>query len=254
MARCIAIANQKGGVGKTTTAVNLSACLGERGKKVLVVDIDPQGNTGSGLGINKKKLKKTAYDVLVGGEPMEKVLWKTPYKNLTLCPSSIDLAGAEIDLITAEDRLQKVKKAVRTVAEDYDYIIIDCPPSLGILTLNGLVAADSVLVPIQCEFFALEGLSQITDTIRKIKNGHNPNLELEGVLLTMYDGRTNLSMQVAAEVKKYFPKNTFSTAIPRNVRLGEAPSFGQPITIYDPRSKGAEAYFDVADEVIENNG
>lgn len=254
MAKCIAIANQKGGVGKTTTAVNLSACLGERGKKVLVVDLDPQGNTGSGFGVNKKKLEKTIYDVLLGEEAIENVLWETPYKNLTLCPSSIDLAGAEIDLIAAEDRLEKVKKAVDSVAERFDYVIIDCPPSLGILTLNGLIAADSVLVPIQCEFFALEGLSQISDTINKVKKGYNPGLELEGVLLTMFDGRTNLSMQVAAEVKKYFPKRTFSTAIPRNVRLGEAPSFGQPITVYDPRSKGAEAYFDVADEVIENNG
>lgn len=252
MAKVTAIVNQKGGVGKTTTCINLSSCLAAKGKKVLVIDIDPQGNTTSGLGINKRKLKKSVYDVLINDEEMNHVIIKTDYENLYICPSNIQLAGAEIELVAVMSREFRLKQAIEPIKDEYDFIIIDCPPSLGLLTLNAFACSNSVLVPIQCEYYALEGLSQLTTTIKKIKKYLNKELEIEGVLLTMFDARTNLSIQVVDEVKKYFPKKVYKTIIPRNVRLSEAPSFGQPIIVYDPRSRGAECYIELAEEVIEN--
>ncbi|MDK2933563.1 MAG: chromosome partitioning protein [Clostridiales bacterium] len=247
----IAVANQKGGVGKTTTSVNLSACLAAKGKKVLVIDIDPQGNTTSGIGINKKSLKKSIYDVIINDEEMRKVIIPTNYENLHICPSNIQLAGAEIELVAIESREYCLKNAVELIKNNYDYILIDCPPSLGLLTVNAFTCADSILVPIQCEYYALEGLSQLTNTIKQVKKYLNSSLEIEGVLLTMFDARTNLAIQVVEEVKKYFPKKVYKTVIPRNIRLSEAPSFGQPIIEYDPRSRGAECYTELADEVIQ---
>ncbi len=252
MGRVIAVANQKGGVGKTTTAVNLSACLAAKGKKVLVIDIDPQGNTTSGLGINKKEIAKSIYHVIIDDEPMEECIVKTDYENLHICASNIDLAGAEIELVAIMAREYRLKNAVDTVKRNYDFIIIDCPPSLGLITINAFTCADSVLVPIQCEYYALEGLSQLTNTIKKVRKHLNPELDIEGVLLTMFDARTNLSIQVVEEVKKYFPKKVYKTVIPRNVKLGEAPSFGQPIIVYDSRSRGAECYIDLAEEVCDS--
>lgn len=253
MGKVIAIANQKGGVGKTTTSVNLSACLGAQGKKVLVIDIDPQGNTSSGLGVDPRAVEKSIYDCVINDMPLDETTIELKFKNLWLCPANIDLAGAELELVAKPNREYCLKEAISKVKDKYDFIIIDCPPSLGLITLNSFAAADSILVPIQCEYYALEGLSQLTGTIKIIKKTINPALQLEGVLLTMFDARTNLSIQVVEEVKKYFGEKVYSSVIPRNVRLSEAPSFGLPIIEYDKHSKGAESYTLLAKEVIKNN-
>jgi len=253
MARIIAIANQKGGVGKTTTAINLSACLAERKRKVLVIDIDPQGNTTSGLGINKNKLEKTIYDMMIGECSLNECLIESVFDNLDLLPSNVNLAGAEIELIGIKDREYILKNHVKTIRDNYDYIIIDCPPSLNTLTVNAMTTADTVLVPIQCEFYALEGLTQLIHTINLVKKRLNPALEMEGVVFTMYDARTNLSLQVVENVKQNLKQNIYKTIIPRNVRLAEAPSHGLPINMYDPKSAGAEGYRQLAEEVIEND-
>jgi chromosome partitioning protein len=250
MGRVIAIANQKGGVGKTTTSVNLSACLAQEGNKVLIIDIDPQGNTTSGLGIDKGDIDECIYNVLVEDQKARNVIVPTPTENLYILPSTIQLAGAEIELVPTISREVRLKRAIDSVKEDYDYIIIDCPPSLGLLTINSLTAADSVLIPVQCEYYALEGLSQLLNTVRLVQKHLNQDLEIEGVLLTMLDARTNLGIQVIEEVKKYFREKVFQTIIPRNVRLGEAPSHGKPIITYDPKSRGAEVYLDLAKEVM----
>ncbi len=250
MAKTIAVLNQKGGVGKTTTAVNLAACVGAKGKKVLLVDIDPQGNSTSGFGIDKRAIKVSSYDVLVGNNKSKEAIVHTEFQGVDLMVSNMNLAGAELEIIDVKNRESLLKSALALIWEDYDYIFLDCPPSLGLITLNALTASDSFLVPIQCEYYALEGLSQLMATVRNIKRLYNPYIELEGVLLTMYDGRLNLTQQVVEEVKKFFPKKVYSTTIPRNVRLSEAPSFGQPIIYFDKRSKGAEAYIDFADEFL----
>ena len=252
MGKAIAIFNQKGGVGKTTTNVNLAACLAIKGKKVLILDIDPQGNTTSGIGIMKKGLKKTSYEILIDDKlAPEKAIMKTGVKNLDIIPASVKLAGAEIELVQLEGREKRLKKALEKIKSKYDYIFIDCPPSLGLLTINSLTAVDSVLIPIQCEFYALEGVSQLMSTVELVQKNLNPGLQIQGVILSMFDGRTNLSIQVVEEVKKYFREKVYSTVIPRNVRLAEAPSHGLPITEYDPKSKGAEAYLEFADEFLE---
>lgn len=253
MGKIIAIANQKGGVGKTTTAVNLSACLGKAGKKTLIVDIDPQGNTTSGLGIDPKGLEYSVYDCLINEVKMKDVILKTEFENLWILPSNINLAGAELELVMKEKREFLLKKALYEIKDYFDFILIDCPPSLGLITLNSFTATDSILIPIQCEYYALEGLSQLTNTIKMIKKSLNPDLSIEGVLLTMFDARTNLSIQVVDEVKKFFGGKVFGTIIPRNVRLSEAPSFGQPVIEYDKHSRGAECYSELAQEVIERN-
>lgn len=259
MGKIIAVVNQKGGVGKTTSTVNISAALGEKGKKVLLVDIDPQGNATSGLGISKRGLSASSCELLLGengnGEKVTAAdcIVKTEFKGLSVIPSSIDLAGTEVRLVDLPRREARLKEALGAVRSEYDFILIDCPPSLGLITLNALVAADTFLVPIQCEYFALEGLSQLMATVRQIKRLYNQYIDLEGVLLTMYDSRLNLTNQVVAEVKKYFPKKIYRSPIPRSVRLSEAPSFGQPITVYDKRSKGCAAYMDVASEIIKQN-
>jgi len=250
--RVIAVANQKGGVGKTTTAVNLGAWLARLGKRVLLVDGDPQGNSTSGVGINKKELEASLYDALIEGKPIEAVVLPTCVEGLEVVPANIDLAGAEIELVPERARETKLKRALAPVLGRYDYILIDCPPSLGLLTINALVAAESVLIPIQCEYYALEGLSQLLDTINLVRANLNPGLRLEGVVLTMFDGRTNLSIQVADEVKRHFRDKVFRSVVPRNVRLSEAPSHGLPIFLYDARSKGSEAYEGLAQEVIAN--
>lgn len=251
MARIIAIANQKGGVGKTTTAINLSACLAEKNRKILTIDIDPQGNTTSGLGIEKNKLKNTIYQMIIGDCTLEECLIHTTIKNLDILPSNVNLAGAEIELIGIEGREFILKRQVDKVRDDYDFIIIDCPPSLNTLTVNAMTTADTVLVPIQCEFYALEGLSQLLHTINLVKQRLNPKLEMEGVVFTMFDARTNLSLQVVENVKANLKQNIYKTIIPRNVRLAEAPSHGLPINLYDPKSAGAEGYRQLAMEVIE---
>ena len=253
MARVIAIANQKGGVGKTTTAVNLSACLARLGKKVLLIDTDPQGNATSGLGINSRETESSVYDVLINAANIKDVLVETDYKNLFVCPSSPALSGAEVELVSVMGREYQLKTAVREISGEYDYIFIDCPPSLGLITLNAFTACDSVLVPIQCEYYALEGLSGLTGTIKRVKSVLNKDIEIEGVLLTMFDARTNLAIQVVDEVKKFFPQKVYKTIIPRNVRLSEAPGFGQPVIVYDPASKGAESYLDLAEEILERS-
>ena len=252
MAKKLAIVNQKGGVGKSTTAINLGAALAEKGLKVLIVDIDPQGNASSGLGINKTDVEYSIYDLLLEGVDFSKVIITVNDSKLDIIPANIDLAGAEIELVSQISRESRLDKALKGDTEMYDYILIDCPPSLGLLTLNALTAADGVIVPIQCEYYALEGLGQLLETIKLVQNNLNNDLELEGVLLTMYDSRTNLSDQVADEVKKHFSNEIYETVIPRNVRLSEAPSFGQSIITYDNRSSGAKAYRKLAQEVLED--
>ncbi|MDQ6421889.1 AAA family ATPase [Paenibacillus sp. LHD-117] len=250
MSKIIAIANQKGGVGKTTTSVNLAACLASIGKKVLLVDIDPQGNTTSGLGINKADVPNCIYDVLINEVHPKDAMVETNVPGLTVIPATIQLAGAEIELVPTISRELRLKKSLHMVKNQFDYILIDCPPSLGILTINSLTAADSVLIPIQCEYYALEGLSQLLNTVRLVQKHLNTSLQIEGVLLTMLDARTNLGIQVIEEVKKYFQQKVYQTIIPRNVRLSEAPSHGQAIITYDPKSKGAEVYLELAKEVV----
>ena len=252
MVKVIAIANQKGGVGKTTTAVNLSACLADLGKKVLLVDFDPQGNSTSGFGFDKAKIKQSVYDVLVNDVPADSVALKSQIDNLMILPATIQLAGAEIELVNIMSRETKLKRVLDKIKYNYEYVIIDCPPSLGLLTINALTAANSVLVPIQCEFYALEGLSQLMNTVTLVQKNLNPALSLEGVVLTMFDARTNLSIQVVDEVKSHFRHKVYQTIIPRNVRLSEAPSHGQPVIRYDPKSKGSQVYFDLAREVIDD--
>jgi chromosome partitioning protein len=252
MAKVISIANQKGGVGKTTTAVNLSACIAEKGKRVLLVDIDPQGNATSGLGVEAHQ-DKSVYNVLVDGVPMEETIQGTMIKKLDVCPANINLAGAEIELVSMVSRENRLKKAIDVIRDKYDYILIDCPPSLGLITLNAFTASDSVLVPIQCEYYALEGLGQLINTIKLVQMHLNQNLIVEGVVLTMFDARTNLSSEVAIEVEKYFGNKVFQTIIPRNIRLSEAPSHGLPITLYDKDSKGAETYKKLAKELLTLN-
>lgn len=251
MGRIIAVANQKGGVGKTTTTINLSACLAEKGKKVLTIDIDPQGNTSSGLGVDKNSLENTVYQLVIGASPIEDCIINNLFENLSILPSNVNLAGAEIELIGIEEREFILKKHIEKIRNNYDYIIIDCPPSLNTLTVNAMTTADTVLVPIQCEYYALEGLTQLIHTINLVKKRLNPNLEIEGVVFTMFDARTNLSLQVVENVKENLKQNIYKSIIPRNVRLAEAPSHGLPINIYDSRSAGAEGYRDLADEVID---
>ncbi|MBR5380391.1 MAG: ParA family protein [Clostridia bacterium] len=252
MAKIIATANQKGGVGKTTTAVNLAACLADAGKKVLLVDLDPQGNATSGLGVSVKGGYEL-YGVMTGEHPAEKAIRVTRFKNLSVLPSSVDLSGCEIELVGEEGRESVLKRALAPVRENYDYIFIDSPPSLGLLTLNALTAADSVLVPIQCEYYALEGVGQLMNTLTLVRKRLNPALDVEGVVLTMLDGRTNLGLQVVSEVKRYFKGKVFATVVPRNVRLSEAPSHGLPIHLYDPLCAGADAYRKLASELIKRN-
>lgn len=250
MGRVIAVANQKGGVGKTTTTVNLAASLAEKGQKVLVIDIDPQGNATSGLGLNKQRIRKSLYDVLIEEASFGEIVLPTGISRLSVAPSTIDLAGAEIELVSVISREKRLRETLLHYRDDYDIILVDCPPSLGLLTVNALTAADGVLIPIQCEYYALEGLTQLLNTIKLVQHKLNPELQLDGVLLTMFDGRTNLSIQVADEVKKHFRDKVYQTIIPRNVRLSEAPSHGLPITLYDAKSRGAEVYNDLAKEVL----
>ena len=254
MGRIIAIANQKGGVGKTTTSINLSSCLAEAGKKILAIDLDPQGNTTSGLGVDKDDLENTVYELMLDECTIRESIHKTEIENLTLIPSNVNLSGAEIELLGINDKEYILKNAVDYIRDDYDFIIIDCPPSLNMLTVNAMTTADTVLVPIQCEYYALEGLSQLMHTIELVQDRLNPKLEMEGVVFTMYDARTNLSLQVVENVKDNLQQNIYKTIIPRNVRLAEAPSYGQPITLYDTRSAGAEAYRLLAEEVINREG
>lgn len=250
MGRIIAFTNQKGGVGKTTSAVNLAASVGILGKRVLMVDCDPQGNTTSGFGISKKGTGSTVYDTLIHRTPLSAATYKTAFENVSIVPTTIALAGAEFELVTAEERESRLRDALAPVRDEYDYIFIDCPPSLGILTLNALVAADGVIVPMQCEYYSLEGLSQLMVSLKQVKRLYNPTLEIVGILITMYNGRLNLSLQVMDELKKYYAGKLFSTTILRNVRLSEAPSYGLPIMYYDKYSKGAEAYEQVSDEIL----
>ena len=250
MGRIIAVANQKGGVGKTTTAINLSSCLAEKGKKVLAVDMDPQGNMTSGLGVDKNSVENTIYDLIIGESGVEEVLKKDILKNLDIIPANIDLSAAEIELIDVEDKEYIVRNVIKDIKDNYDYIIIDCPPSLSMLTINAMTTATSVLVPIQCEYYALEGLSQLIHTVDLVRDRLNPELEIEGVVFTMYDARTNLSLQVVENVKDNLHQNIYKTIIPRNIRLAEAPSYGVPINEYDPKSAGSESYMRLAEEVI----
>ena len=251
MNRIIAVSNQKGGVGKTTTAINLSACLAEKGQRVLVIDIDPQGNTTSGFGIDKYNTESTVYELMVGACLLEECMIETIYEKLSIIPSNVNLAGAEIELIDIDEKEYILKKEIDKVKDKFDYVIIDCPPSLNILTVNAMTTANTILVPIQCEYYALEGLSQLIHTINLVKERLNPELEIEGVVFTMYDARTNLSLQVVENVKENLHQNIYKAIIPRNVRLAEAPSHGIPINVYEPKSAGAEAYRELANEVME---
>ncbi len=252
MGKVVSIANQKGGVGKTTTSVNLSTILAKKGKKVLLLDTDPQGNASSGLGVDKEA-EESIYDILVNDTEVQDVVKKTNIKNLWVCPSNINLAGAEVELVSFMSREYRLKEKLDLVKDQYDFIIIDCPPSLGLITLNAFTASDSVLIPVQCEYYALEGLGQLINTINLVKKHLNKNIEIEGALLTMYDVRTNLSNQVVKEVKKYFNDRVYKNVIPRNVKLSEAPSYGMPISEYDPKSKGAKSYEKVVREFLKNN-
>ena len=252
MGKIISIANQKGGVGKTTTTVNLSTILAKKGKNILLIDADPQGNATSGLGVTKE-VELSVYDVLIGETEIDETLQDTMIKNLKICPSNISLAGAEVQLVTMMSREQRLKTKLDKIKDKYDFILIDCPPSLGLITLNAFTASDSVLIPIQCEYFALEGLGQLLNTVNLVKKHLNKDLDIEGALLTMYDARTNLSNQVVKEVKKYFENKVYKTVIPRNVRLSEAPSYGMPISLYDPKSKGAKSYEKFTKEFLKNN-
>ncbi len=252
MGKVISVANQKGGVGKTTTTINLCTILAKKGKKVLLIDADPQGNATSGLGV-EKEIEVSTYDILANDATIEQSLQDTAIKNLKVCPSNINLAGAEVELVSMMSREQRLKEKLEDIKEKFDYILIDCPPSLGLITLNAFTASDSVLIPVQCEYYALEGLGQLLNTINLVKKHLNKNIQIEGALLTMYDMRTNLSNQVVKEVKKYFDNKVYKTVIPRNVRLSEAPSYGMPITEYDPRSKGAKSYMKFAKEFLKIN-
>ena len=252
MVKVIAVANQKGGVGKTTTAVNLAACLAKEGRKVLLVDSDPQGNATSGLGFDKRDVRKCVYDNIINDVPMAETLKHTAYENLDVIPATIQLAGAEIELVSLMNREGRLKNALERVKHDYDYVIIDCPPSLGLLTINALTAASSVMIPVQCEFYALEGITMLMNTIQLVQRNLNPALKLEGVVMTMFDSRTNLAQDVVEEVKKYFKTKMYKTIVPRNVRLSEAPSHGMPVIDYDSKSKGAQVYMELANEVIDD--
>ncbi len=252
MGKVIAIANQKGGVGKTTTAVNIGTILAKKNKKVLLIDADPQGNATSGLGL-EKEIELSLYDVLINDVKINEIVQKTAIKNLMVCPANMNLAGAEVQLVTQMSREQRLKEKIDEIKDEYDFIFIDCPPSLGLITLNAFTASDSVFIPVQCEYFALEGLGQLLNTINLVKKHLNRTLEIEGAVLTMYDSRTNLSNQVVKEVQRYFGNKVYKTVIPRNIKLSEAPSYGMPITIYDPKSKGARAYEKLARELIKNN-
>lgn len=251
MGKIISIANQKGGVGKTTTSINLSTILAKKGRKVLMIDADPQGNASSGVGVDRADIELSIYDVLINDTEMQNVVKKTNIKNLDICPSNINLAGAEVELVSMMSREHRLKEKLDAVKDEYDFIIIDCPPSLGLITLNAFTASDSVLIPVQCEYYALEGLGQLLNTINLVKKHLNKDIEIEGALLTMYDIRTNLSNQVVKEVKKYFNEKVYKNVIPRNVKLSEAPSYGMPIITYDPKSKGAKAYDKLAKEFIK---
>ena len=253
MGKIISVANQKGGVGKTTTSINLSTILAKKGKKVLMIDADPQGNASSGVGIDREEIELSVYDILINDIKIQEVVKKTNVKNLDLCPSNINLAGAEVELVSVMSREHRLKEKLDEVKDDYDFIIIDCPPSLGLITLNAFTASNSVLIPVQCEYYALEGLGQLLNTISLVKKHLNKDIEVEGALLTMYDIRTNLSNQVVKEVKKYFNDKVYKNVIPRNVKLSEAPSYGMPISMYDPKSKGAKSYEKFVKEFLKNN-